>query len=863
MQTNSQTNSNDNSPVSKGMEFDGFRIMRKLGQGGMGEVWLARQIAMDRDVALKILSPELSRDNEFVTRFIREVKTVGSLTHPNIITAYHAGSVKNTRYLAIAYIDGVVLENRLKIDGIIPEIEALRIFRSIACALRYAWDGFQLIHRDIKPSNIMFTKDMQPMLMDLGISKSVKDNSGLTMTGAIIGTPYYMSPEQARSDKNIDCRTDIYSLGATLYHMVTGSVPYDASSTVGVITKLISEPLPPPQGKNPRLSETCAAFIELVMAKNPDQRPTDWEAAIADCDRVINGSFPAKPLPKPGDSMVKTMPTAVPLNMEQNKTMKIKDIHKHSQNKEIHMPASLPASKKSGQVVGIDLGTTFSAVAWMNENGNVEVVPNSDGHTTTPSVVFLDNEVVLVGREAARATLLEPEKGAECFKRDIGQALFGKKVAGKQLRPENLSAYVLKKLKQDAEEKIGKITDAVITVPAYFDDSRRQATIDAGKIAGLNVLEIINEPSAAALWYAYRNQEVAKDEIFLIYDLGGGTFDATLMRCKDLNSFETVATDGDVMLGGKDWDKRLIDHIAGEFMKKAGADPREDDTAYLELAQRVEEAKRALSKRTSVAVPVTYAGKQLRIQIDRDVFRDLTSDLLGRTQTTVELLIDEAGLQWNNINRIITVGGASRMVMVREMLESVSGKSFDMVLDPDLAVVQGAAVYAAALTTQANPENNSYHPEARNKLLNLKHRNVNSHSLGVEVENEKNGEPENFIIISKNTPIPCEKSTVFGLSSPSSDSSSAIKISILEGESLNPEACVQIGNCVISDLPPGLPAGSPVEISFSYTQDGRIHVKAVATEVNREASTFISRKNGLNQENFQEITQVIGSQQIV
>ena len=212
--------------IKEGMTIGGFLIERRLGMGGMGEVWLAHQTAMDRKVALKILSPALTGSPGFVTRFMAEVKMSAKLEHPNIVTAHDAGVEDGIYYLAMTYVDGVELDDRLSIDKTIPEQEALKIVRNIAEALKYSWDEFKILHRDIKPSNIMLDGRGNAKLMDMGISKSMSENRDLTMTGMIIGTPYYMSPEQARADSELDSRSDIYALGATLYHMVSGEVPY-------------------------------------------------------------------------------------------------------------------------------------------------------------------------------------------------------------------------------------------------------------------------------------------------------------------------------------------------------------------------------------------------------------------------------------------------------------------------------------------------------------------------------------------------------------------------------------------------------------------------------------------------------------
>ncbi len=286
--------------IKAGKKIGGYEIIRRLGAGGMGEVWLARQTAMDRKIALKILSPALTTNVKFVERFLKEVKTSAKLEHSNIVTAHDAGVDGTVHYLAMSYVDGVLLEDHLKFKKILPEKEALRIVRSIAEALNYAWTEFHIIHRDVKPSNIMLDRKGTAKLMDMGISKSLFDETSLTITGTTVGTPFYMSPEQARADDNIDCRTDIYSLGATLYHLVTGEVPYNGSTVLEILTKLITSPFSPPQSKNPELSAACSALIEVMMEKNPDMRPKDWNAAIEDIDLVIAGKFPRTKRPDAG-----------------------------------------------------------------------------------------------------------------------------------------------------------------------------------------------------------------------------------------------------------------------------------------------------------------------------------------------------------------------------------------------------------------------------------------------------------------------------------------------------------------------------------------------------------------------------------
>ncbi len=290
--------------LAEGTHLGNFILLRRLGAGAMGEVWLARQKSMDRLVALKVLARDLTYHPDFVTRFRKEVKISAQLEHPNIVTAFDAGCEDDTHFLAISYVDGETLSDRLAHLGALPEQEALRMARDIARALRYAWTQFRLLHRDIKPSNIMIDREGTVKLMDMGISKCAAENVQLTMTGAIVGTPHYMSPEQAVGEKDLDCRSDIYSLGATLYHLVTGTVPFDSTTTMGIVSKHLTEPFPPPQERNPAVSDPCAVLLETMMARQRDQRPAGWDEVVRDIDLVLAERFPVTPRPFVGASLV-------------------------------------------------------------------------------------------------------------------------------------------------------------------------------------------------------------------------------------------------------------------------------------------------------------------------------------------------------------------------------------------------------------------------------------------------------------------------------------------------------------------------------------------------------------------------------
>ncbi|MCF6176932.1 MAG: serine/threonine protein kinase [Victivallaceae bacterium] len=280
--------------IVPGMEIGGCIIEKRLGAGGMGEVWLAEQSGMQRKVALKILSHELTDNLEFVKRFTQEARMAGKLIHPNIVTAYHAGEDKGIRYLVISYIDGVELSNLLKVENMMDEGKALQIVRDIAEALNYAWDKFNILHRDVKPGNIMIEQDSTAMLMDLGLSKIVSDDISLTVTGTAVGTPAYISPEQAKGEKDIDFRTDVYSLGATLFQMVTGELPFNARTGLEIASKHIIAPLPDCQKINPAITDSCKLLVEKMMEKDRESRCTSWLEIIDDIDKVLVGRKPLK-----------------------------------------------------------------------------------------------------------------------------------------------------------------------------------------------------------------------------------------------------------------------------------------------------------------------------------------------------------------------------------------------------------------------------------------------------------------------------------------------------------------------------------------------------------------------------------------
>lgn len=521
--------------------------------------------------------------------------------------------------------------------------------------------------------------------------------------------------------------------------------------------------------------------------------------------------------------------------------------------RDVSRPNATPAGSKSdmeiptdrGLAVGIDLGTTFSVLAYIDPDGRPLSVLNSSGDILTPSVVLFDGDEIVVGKEAVAASALEPEKVAECVKRDMGKKAFHKTINGQTYPPEVISSLILRKLKSDAERKLGPIESAVITVPAYFDEPRRRATADAGRLAGLEVLDIVNEPTAAALAYGQRlglldrrgKTPDGKPLRALVYDLGGGTFDVTLVAIDD-NNFRAIATDGDVLLGGKDWDEVLAKLAADRFAAQYGADPRDDPVSRQELSLAAEAAKRALTERHKTSIVVNHLGRRLKIDITREEFEEATLPLLYRTRATVQLVVKQAGLSWSEVDRILLVGGSTRMPMVARMLEELSGKVPDASLSADEAVAHGAALFARLQLDRRRPTQTPPHFTVVN---------VNSHSLGLLGIDPASGRKLNKVLIPKNTALPKSVSQRFRTHKANQKN---IAIRVLEGESELPEACTDVGTCLIRDLPAGLPAGWPIEVRYCYEENGRLRVQGKLSGHQSAVTTEFLRVNTLSDEEF-------------
>jgi molecular chaperone DnaK len=498
------------------------------------------------------------------------------------------------------------------------------------------------------------------------------------------------------------------------------------------------------------------------------------------------------------------------------------------------------------KAVGIDLGTTFCVVAHIDAYGKPQIIPNSENERITPSVILFDGNNVTVGTVAKQNAVAEPEKIVDFVKREMGKSKsqFSRTFDGKTYSAEELSSLILRKLKRDAEAYLGEeVTDAVITVPAYFTDAERTATLQAGQLAGMHVLQIINEPTAAAITYGL--DKLDQDQTVFVFDLGGGTFDVTIMRI-EAGHIRMLASNGDHCLGGKDWDDVIVNYVAEEFDKQHGENPLLDLQSYQDLYSRALTAKIQLSSRTRTTIVHSYNGKSVKVDITREEYEERCRSLLERTKAICEIVMGEANLKFEDIDRVLLTGGMTRMPSVRQMISDLSGRTVADDVSPDEAVAVGAAIQSMLTLLQQEDqmgervipaEMREQFSAADGSLMRVS--NITTHSLGVILWDDVKGEEYVFCMIPKMMPIPAQVKNSFGTAKASMKNA---VVRVVEGESSVPNECIPLGVCDI-ELPPFLPKGTLVEITYHYNENQVLQLIVEAAGANSRVS--ISRSTGL------------------
>jgi molecular chaperone DnaK len=502
------------------------------------------------------------------------------------------------------------------------------------------------------------------------------------------------------------------------------------------------------------------------------------------------------------------------------------------------------------RVIGIDLGTTMSAMAYVDEVGRPVIIPNAEGEKLTPSCIMIRGDERPIGRRAKNAAIALPKNVFQFVKRQMSdpKCVFTDD-SGKQHRPEELSALILKKLKQDAEKHLGDtVTQAVITVPAYFRDLERQRTKQAGEIAGFEVLDIINEPTAAAIAYGIRQAQ--QDMTILVYDLGGGTFDVTIMQVLGGGELKVLTSCGDHSLGGVDFDEAVCKFCAEQFKAKHQIDPLENLKTYQDLRTKAEAAKIDLSTDVKTEISLTAEGHVLDIEFTRAEFEKLIAFYVDQTQVLTEGVLSDASLDWGHVDRVLLVGGSTRIPVVQNMVKSLTGKEPEMGVNPDEVVAMGAAVYAATLSGVPVRDTGG------RAMAAIKVRNVTAHSLGIIAQNDA-GKDFNAKLIEKNSEIPAVGEGIF---TTVADNQTEVRIQIVQGEDENPTYCTNVGNAGLLQGIPPQPKGKPqIKVWLSYDKAGIVHLRATDLASSSELVADIENNALLSKEEVKRAAKDVAS----
>ncbi|MFM7059264.1 MAG: Hsp70 family protein [Planctomycetota bacterium] len=504
---------------------------------------------------------------------------------------------------------------------------------------------------------------------------------------------------------------------------------------------------------------------------------------------------------------------------------------------------------KAVHAVGIDLGTTYSCIAWLNEHGQPVTIPNEEGELSTPSVVFIERGQAVVGTEALRHAIVSPDRVIQYAKRFMGDNSRFWKIDDQRYSPVQVSALVLRKLLKAARNQLGEVREAVITVPAQFSEAQRQATVLAGYEAGLERIEMINEPTAAALCHVLGQEglafsALAIDEQLLVFDLGGGTLDLAVIRYQP-DEVRVLAVDGELELGGLDWTRTLLDLAAGKFLEDVGIDPRSTPEDLQYLALEAEQAKRSLSLRPRTVISVRSGGTIRSYPIELAEFEQACRPLIERCELVTRRILAENNFGWARINTLLTTGGATRMPMVRDALKRLSGRTLNTSLSPDQSIAHGAAYYAGMLLQDRDRAQTVFKGSTAKRLPAVRVRSVNARALGILIRDELTSERIPHYLLPANTPLPASVTHVFGTVVANQ---TRVRVRIVESGTAPDRPPVVLGDCEITQLPPNLPEGAEIEVTISYDRQARVHVTAREPLSNRAAEVELVRSENISEE---------------
>ncbi|MFL2871031.1 MAG: Hsp70 family protein [Pirellulaceae bacterium] len=768
-----------------------YILLSKIGEGGMGRVFKARDSKMDRIVALKLLSSKLMKNEEAVRRFLQEVKAAAQLFHPNIVTALHTGEHQGMQFLVMEYVDGRPLSNIIREHGTIKLDQTVDYISQAAKGLAYA-HGREMVHRDIKPSNFMLDGHGQVKLLDMGTARlGQKTDEDLTKSGVIMGTVNYMSPEQAKDPHSVDLRTDVYSLGCTMFYMLTGRPVYKGDMITTLMAHANNE-IPSISEANPDIPPWVEQVFEKMVAKDPDDRYQNMEEVVADLadlqkeygDEEAGGFFSG--LRAPG--RVQTFP------------------------------------------VGIDIGTSGTRIAWSNTKGVPHMVATHDGKVETPSAVAIDGHMNSAVGDPALSRLGDRSVPmAFRLKKHLGSTYYPSPLGDESYHPEVLAGLLIAKAVMDAERTISTVKRAVIGVPSFFGERGLQAIQNAGAIAGLETVDVVAEPVAAASYF-YQQDGVERTGKDLVVDLGAGKLDVVAIEHSKENSM-VKASGGSSSIGGNAFDQQIVDMVADGLKSGYGVDPRENERECIMLWQGCEFAKRELTEKEQAAIRLQVGAQTIKAQLTRNKFESLCEPLLKRCGELIEDVLQRAKWTGSDVDRVLLCGGASQMPMFESMLSDVVGEASVVRLDEN-AVTLGATIHAEYRRAMQQGDEVPY-----------KWVLVTGRTLSIVGTNVKDDKPVAVRLIPLNTSIPIRARKVFNTFQ---DNQRSFEFHLIEGESSDPAECVNLGKCLYTGIPEGTKAKTAINVQFRLDRNGRLSVSFGMNEDEKPVPVPLVRDLGMS-----------------
>ena len=766
-----------------------YVLLGKIGAGGMGMVFKARHIRMDRIVALKVLPRNMMKRPEAVDRFHQEVKAAAQLFHPNIVTAFDAGEDSGVHFLVMEYVDGQPLSKLVKEHGTFNVDKAVDYILQAATGLQSAHER-GMVHRDIKPSNLMLDVDGVVKLLDMGTARyGQEQDDNLTKSGVIMGTVNYMSPEQAKDPHSVDHRSDIYSLGCTLYYMLIGRPVYKGDMIQTLMAHANSN-IPSMSAQN----DEIPLWLDDIFARLVAKKPEDRYDTLGEFRQQLQEAYANRSDDDDASSLLTEL--------------------RRAQNVQ-------------GFPIGIDFGTANSRVAWMNTQAALQTVADIDGEQDTPSaVVIVDAMDTAIGKKAVARSMQDVNSVALEIKRFIGRPLFPAALGGEKYPPEVLGALVLAKLASDAQRVVGQCKDVVVAVPSYYGEVHRETVQHMAEIAGLEVAGLVDETMATALAY-YRGKNAGLTETVLVVDVGAGKTDLSVLQIGD-GTISVKSNCGEAGLGGADFDELLVDLVSDGLVSAYQYDPREDMRQSLQLMKGCQWAKERLSEKDIVAIKVQVPGQTTKVSVGRNKLEEIAQGLVNRIGGLIDQVISESGVEAQEIDRVLLAGGGCKMPVIQELIRQRLS-SAEITVVPDGSVAEGAALYSEIRQSVATGQKPA-----------VKLEGATARGLGIQGTDVKSGSKVNVVIVPKGTPRPVRAKKVFPTHE---ENQQSLILQLLEGEGKDPLECIDLGVCRIDGLPANLPKKSEITLYFKYDADSRLTVLAEVPGNSQQLSVPVIRKD--------------------